>query len=49
MPLAKVICPFCSCSVDIMRFGDGWVGICCDKIIFNSELLPLSDLLKENV
>ena len=36
----KVICPFCSRPVDIKKFGYGWVGTCCHKIIYNSDRSP---------
>jgi hypothetical protein len=36
----NVICPFCSCPVDIKRFGEGWLGICCNKVCYNSDRPP---------
>jgi len=36
----KVICPTCFSSVNVKRYGDGWVGICCGEIIYNSNRQP---------
>jgi len=44
MDSAKVICPFCSCPVQIKKFGNGWVGLCCREIIYNSDQLPRTKL-----
>jgi hypothetical protein len=35
-----VICPVCSCPVDIRRYGEGWIGICCNKVCYNSDRPP---------
>lgn len=48
MTLAKVVCPFCSCPVNIKKFGNGWVGICCREIIYNSAQPPVATI-QENV
>ena len=34
-------CAFCGNKVKLIRFGDGWVGECCDRIAYNSRKLPL--------
>jgi hypothetical protein len=47
MRVEKVVCPFCSKSVDIYKFGDGWVGTCCNGICYNSHLLPSIKLAKD--
>ena len=44
MNSAKVICPFCSCLVQVKKFGNGWVGLCCREIIYNSDQLPRTKL-----
>ena len=46
MNSAKVICPFCSCPVQIKKFGNGWVGLCCHEIIYNSDQLPRTTVPK---
>jgi hypothetical protein len=43
----KVVCPFCSNSVDIYKFGDGWVGTCCHGVCYNSHLQPSIKLTKD--
>ena len=31
-----VVCYICKEEVKLMRFGAGYVGICCDKVLYNS-------------
>jgi len=33
-------CPFCGGEVKLVSYGDGWIGLCCDKIVYNSSRLP---------
>lgn len=44
MPSAEVVCPFCSCPVNIKKFGNGWVGICCREVIYNSAQSPVTTM-----
>jgi len=48
MSPAKVICPVCSNFVNIKKFGNGWLGLCCREIVYNSVQLPRTKLT-ENV
>jgi hypothetical protein len=42
-----IICVFCGKEVKLIRFGDGWVGQCCDKIIYNNKELPEDDRCRQ--
>ena len=33
-------CPYCGGDVEPVRFGEGWVGICCGRILYNSRRAP---------
>jgi hypothetical protein len=33
-------CPLCGKEVKILSMGEGWVGTCCNQIIYNSKYLP---------
>ncbi len=33
-------CPFCNKTVALVFFGNGWVGTCCDRVLYNSHVLP---------
>ncbi|MCX5810214.1 MAG: hypothetical protein NTX36_12735 [Proteobacteria bacterium] len=35
-----ITCPHCSKSVKLVRYGNGWVGTCCDRVVYNSQTLP---------
>jgi hypothetical protein len=28
-------CPLCGKKVKLIRFGGGWIGMCCNKIFYN--------------
>lgn len=30
-------CPFCNKVVDLKKYGHGWVGFCCDRIVYNDS------------
>jgi len=47
MNSSKIICPFCSCPVQLKKFGNGWVGLCCHEIIYNSDQLPRTTVPKD--
>jgi len=36
----SIVCPYCGKTVNLIPFGMGWVGVCCDKIVYNSRSLP---------
>ncbi len=38
----SIYCPLCGKEVTLSHYGSGWVGVCCDTIIYNSSKLPLS-------
>lgn len=29
-------CPHCGRPVKILKYGHGWVGMCCDRIVYNA-------------
>jgi hypothetical protein len=33
-------CPRCGKEVVLSHYGTGWVGLCCDNIIYNSSKSP---------
>ncbi|MCX5812837.1 MAG: hypothetical protein NT178_09885 [Proteobacteria bacterium] len=35
-----ITCPYCSRNVTLVSYGDGWVGTCCDRVVFNNNQLP---------
>gem|GEM_PF-1375920 len=35
-----VTCPKCGKTVKLISFGYGWVGICCNSVVYNSDKLP---------
>ena len=39
----KVFCTLCNNEVKPEKFGGGWVGICCDKVVFSYSDQPESD------
>jgi hypothetical protein len=40
----NITCPICYSNINIKKFGDGWIGICCDEIIYNSDQLPWTEI-----
>ena len=32
-----VKCPYCKKEVELQLFGDGWIGICCNKVVYNES------------
>jgi|GEM_PF-4694016 len=40
MDLNTIKCPYCQKTVALVFFGNGWVGTCCDRILYNSNTLP---------
>jgi len=35
-----VVCPLCNKKVVLVSYGGGWIGVCCDRIVYNSNRLP---------
>ena len=38
--VARVVCPECNKMVRVIPFGEGWVGICCNKVVYNGKTPP---------
>ncbi|MBA4418781.1 MAG: hypothetical protein C0392_12865 [Syntrophus sp. (in: bacteria)] len=36
-------CPYCGKKVKPIQYGNGWIGLCCDNIVYNSPNLPEYD------
>ncbi len=32
----KIFCPLCKKEVSLIDFGEGWVGVCCGKLVYSS-------------
>lgn len=41
--MKEVICLSCGAYVELVRFGDGWIGACCGQIQYNSRREPEQD------
>ena len=41
--MKKGSCPYCGREVEPIRFGEGWVGICCGLILYNERQAPEED------
>ncbi|HVO65078.1 MAG TPA: hypothetical protein VMT12_01235 [Syntrophales bacterium] len=39
-----IVCHICKKEVEIMSFGTGFVGICCDKVMYNSTFKSQFDV-----
>jgi hypothetical protein len=35
-----IVCPYCNKEVKLINYGRGWVGSCCNRIVYNSQKLP---------
>jgi hypothetical protein len=35
-----IVCPHCNKEVRLIRYGGGWVGSCCNRVVYNSQTLP---------
>jgi hypothetical protein len=33
-------CPDCGKETIPIRYGKGWVGVCCNRVVFSSRQLP---------
>ncbi|HVO65534.1 MAG TPA: hypothetical protein VMT12_03535 [Syntrophales bacterium] len=39
-----IVCNICKEEVKLISFGGGFVGVCCNKILYNSADKPQSDM-----
>jgi len=39
-----VVCYICKEEVKLIRFGNGFVGVCCDEVLYNSPDKPQLDM-----
>ncbi len=46
--MPKMLCPFCKKEIGLLRYGQGWISLCCNRIIFNSSHLPGSEADNKN-
>jgi hypothetical protein len=35
-----ITCPHCHHKVKLLPFGGGWVGVCCNQLVYNKRNLP---------
>lgn len=35
-----IACPHCHDNVKLLPFGGGWVGVCCNRLVYNKRTLP---------
>jgi hypothetical protein len=38
--IPSYLCPYCGRKVKIIKFGSGWIGICCSRIVYNESVFP---------
>jgi hypothetical protein len=43
-----IVCYICKKEVRLVRFGSGFVGTCCNYIMYNSAIEPDFDRTEEN-
>ncbi len=36
-------CPICGKEVHLISFGSGWVGVCCNKLVYNRREFPFQN------
>ncbi len=36
----EVVCPKCGKEINLVRFGYSWIGLCCDRIVYDRPDLP---------
>jgi hypothetical protein len=36
----EIFCHFCNKEVELIAYGGGWIGICCDRVLYNSSERP---------
>ncbi len=44
---AAIICDICAREVEIISFGTGYVGVCCNKVFYNDEYRPRLNIPNE--
>jgi hypothetical protein len=43
----SIVCSICKKEVHLVYFGGGFVGTCCDSVLYNSTVKPQFDMKKE--
>jgi hypothetical protein len=38
--MSEYRCPLCGKMVQLVQMGEGWIGACCNEIIYNARQLP---------
>jgi len=42
-----IVCYICKKEVHLVSFGSGYVGTCCNRVLFNAAIKPQFDKEKE--
>jgi len=42
-----IVCYLCKKEVDIISFGTGFVGVCCNRVLYNYAAKPQFDVKQE--
>ena len=42
----SIVCSICKKEVHLVYFGSGFVGTCCDSVVYNSAVKPQLDMKK---
>jgi hypothetical protein len=45
--LNQILCPHCSKEIKPIEYGNGWLWVCCGKVIHNSSRLDASKKMGE--
>lgn len=40
MNMIIIKCPHCGKEIELIEYGNGWLGVCCDRVVYNSQLPP---------
>ena len=43
----KIICPLCAKEIKPVEYGNGWLWICCGKVVHNTSRLEESKRKRE--
>ena len=38
--MPRMTCPICKKDVELILYGNGWIGVCCEKLIYNAVHPP---------
>jgi hypothetical protein len=38
--IPTITCPRCKREIKLIKFGSGWLAVCCNEILYNDERLP---------